>query len=189
MMRWLLPLLLLLPLSACQTAAPTCTAHTDCAEGQICSDSGACVTQACASSLDCAIESWCDPGTGQCTPGCLNDRDCLPTEACDQEQRLCVATGCRSTALDCNFGEFCDVLSADCIPAGGFYCHPCESNDDCGSPNNVCVRLGGSNQTTWCGVDCSGGQTCPQGYTCGRVRTTGDVTVSYQCFAPCWEYQ
>ena len=189
-MRFLLCALALLslPLASCQTDSG-CAAHEDCPSGSICSDSGSCVTQACASSLDCAIESWCDPGTGQCTPGCLNDRDCLPTELCDQEQRQCVTTGCRSTALDCNFGEFCDSLSGDCIPAGGFYCHACESNDDCGSPNNVCVRLGGSVQTTWCGVDCSGGQSCPQGYTCGRVRTTGNVTVSYQCFAPCWEYQ
>jgi hypothetical protein len=180
--------LLLLVLTGCQNDE-ICSAHSDCDDGEICAESGVCVTQTCTSSHDCSIESWCNPDTGTCTDGCLNDRDCLPTELCDQEQRQCVTTGCRSTALDCNFGEFCDAISGDCIPAGGFYCAPCEGNDDCGSPNNVCVRLGGSVQTTWCGVDCSGGQTCPQGYTCGRVRTTGNVTVSFQCFAPCWEYQ
>ncbi len=186
-MRVLLTLLFALTLFGCGEEQE-CTEQTDCADGFICAQSGSCVQQSCSSSLDCPIQTWCNNESAQCEGGCLNDRDCLPTESCDQEQRQCVAPGCRDTVLDCNFGEFCDTVSGRCVPAGGFYCAQCETSEDCGSSNNWCVRLGGSSQT-YCGVDCSGGQGCPQGYTCGRVRTTGDVTVAYQCFAPCWEYE
>jgi len=184
-MRYLFALLLALatlPLVAC---TQECTTPADCGDGFVCTESGTCQEIACTSSLDCPIESWCND-VGQCEAGCLNDRDCLPSSRCDQEQKECIPQGCRTSALDCEFGQFCNAVSGQCVDAGGFYCNECTTSADCGSSNNVCVGLGG--QGTYCGVDCSGGQECPAGYSCGRVRTIGDVTVSFVCIAACWEY-
>jgi hypothetical protein len=172
-----------LALSGCGIS--TCETPADCPTGFVCTDSGSCQVISCNSSLDCPIESWCAAETGQCQAGCLNDRDCLPTQACDQDSLSCYVPGCRSTALDCDIGEFCNTVSGQCVQAGGFYCSECETSFDCGSENNWCIRMGTSQ--TYCGVDCSAGQECPRGYFCSRVRGAGNVTVAYQCVAPCWE--
>jgi hypothetical protein len=165
---------------------PQCEISSHCPEGQVCNSDGQCNAQACSSSLECNIEEFCDFESGNCTAGCQNDRDCLPTSSCNTETRTCFEPGCRNTQLDCEFGTFCNNLTGECYDAGGAYCRQCESSADCGSANNVCLRLGGSNQT-FCGVDCSGGQECPRGYSCARVRSLGDVTVGFQCIASCWE--
>lgn len=180
----LLLTVLSLGLSGCPK--PDCAAPEDCPSGYVCTDTGSCQIISCNSSLDCPIESWCNAATGQCEVGCLNDRDCLPTHQCNQDSLTCYEPGCRSTDLDCDIGQFCNPVSGQCVDAGGFYCNECETSADCGSSNNWCIRMGGSSQT-YCGVDCSGGQECPRGYTCARVRGPGDVTVAYQCIAPCWE--
>jgi len=175
---------LILGAGACDQAE--CETSANCPQGEVCNADGRCEIQTCGSSLDCNIEEFCDFESGNCTSGCLNDRDCLPTHACETESRTSVRPGCRNTQLDCNMGEFCNNLTGECYDAGGFYCSTCESSEDCGSANNVCLRMGGSNQT-YCGVDCSGGQECPRGYECARVRSLGDVTVGFQCIAACWE--
>lgn len=166
--------------------APECEVSANCPQGEVCNAEGRCETQDCSSSLDCQIEEYCNAESGNCESGCSNDRDCLPTHVCDAETNTCVEPGCRNTQLDCQVGEFCNNLTGDCYDAGGFYCQSCESTEDCGSANNVCLRMGGSQQT-YCGVDCSGGQECPRGYECARVRSLGDVTVGFQCVAACWE--
>jgi hypothetical protein len=163
-----------------------CETSENCPNGEVCNTEGQCIVVACTSSLDCNMEEFCSADTGQCTTGCQNDRDCLPTDVCDPESSRCVATGCRATALDCDVGEFCNALTGQCVNAGGNYCKGCESDLDCGSANNFCIRIGSGFDQTYCGVDCSGGQECPRGYECLRVRTVGDVTVAYQCVAPCW---
>lgn len=181
-------LLLLLCLTGC--VEKDCETSDNCPDGTVCSESGFCSQVSCNSSVECPIESWCNSDVGQCESGCLNDRDCLPTHTCDAEARTCTEPGCRSTQLDCNVGEFCNTLSGQCFSTGGApYCRSCETKFDCNSGTdgpNWCLRMGGSSQT-YCGVDCSAGQECPRGYSCGRVRTVGDVTVAYQCVAPCWE--
>jgi hypothetical protein len=171
-------------LEAC--AAVECEISANCPQGKVCSEAGLCIEVGCSSSLDCNMEEWCSDESGLCTSGCLHDRDCFPTENCDAANRTCVRPGCRNTQLDCEFGEFCNNLTGECYDAGGFYCETCESTKDCGSGNNVCLRMGGSSQT-YCGVDCASGQLCPRGYECARVRSLGDVTVGFQCVAACWE--
>jgi len=182
---------LLLGVVAGCPSGPQCEIPSDCPEGQTCNSAGQCITQSCTSSNDCEVESYCNLEAAQCTAGCLNDRDCLPTHVCDQDAKRCITPGCRSTELDCNVGEFCNALTGECYDAGGMYCAECESREDCngGNPDgpNWCLRMGGNSQT-YCGVDCSQGQPCPRGYDCLRVITVGQVTVAYQCAAPCWEY-
>lgn len=163
-----------------------CESSLNCPAGEVCGADGQCIVVTCASSLDCNIEEYCSDETGQCQAGCQNDRDCLPTHTCDPDSRQCAASGCRSTALDCDVGEFCNALTGQCVFAGPNYCHHCESDLDCGSSNNFCIRIGSGFDQTYCGVDCSAGQECPRGYECLRVRSVGDVTVAYQCVAPCW---
>jgi hypothetical protein len=174
----------MLALAAC--AKKECETSANCEAGTVCSATHQCIPVSCFSSNDCPVRSWCNPDTGGCEEGCLNDTDCLPSEHCDVAQRSCYTPGCRGTQLDCSFGEFCNALSGTCYPAGGYYCLRCERNEDCGGANNYCLRLGGS-LDPFCGVDCSAGQECPRGYDCVPVRTTGDVTLAYQCIAPCWE--
>ena len=186
MIRWLF--LALLGLLAACDRGPECETSANCPSGEVCNADGACQIMACRSSTSCAIGEYCDPEIGQCTAGCLNDRDCLPTLACDSEQRRCIEPGCRSTTLDCSFGQFCNVLSGDCYDAGGYFCEPCVSPGDCGTASNLCLRLGPYGNT-FCGVDCSAGQECPRGYECARIRTTGNTTLGYQCIAACWDLQ
>ncbi len=183
-------LVALLSLTAAACGEKECTTSAHCLAGTVCSAAGNCIPVNCNSSVECPIESWCNSDTGECEAGCLNDRDCLPTHTCDAEARACVEPGCRSTQLDCDYGQFCNTLSGQCYDAGGYYCNTCETKYDCNGGvdgPNWCLRLGGSSNT-YCGVDCSAGQQCPRGYGCGRVRTVGNVTVAYQCVAPCWEY-
>ena len=177
---------LLVPLGLGGCTQAECEISANCPEGKVCSAEGRCTEVACSSSLDCNIEEFCDADSGKCESGCLNDRDCLPTDTCEGSSRTCVNPGCRNTQLDCEFGEFCNNLTGECYDAGGFYCSLCESSEQCGSGNNVCLRMGGSSQT-YCGVDCASGQECPRGYECARVRSLGDVTVGFQCVAACWE--
>jgi len=161
-------------------------AANDCPDGQVCTDSGSCQVIACNSSLDCPIEAWCNASNGQCEQGCLNDRDCLPTHLCDQEEKTCYEPGCRNTDLDCDLGQFCNEVSGQCVDPGDLYCKECSSSQDCVSDNNICVIMPGSS-STYCAVDCSGGQECPRGYSCVRIRGPGDVTIGFGCIAQCWE--
>jgi hypothetical protein len=164
-----------------------CETSENCPPGTVCSTSGTCQQLQCTSSNDCPVGNFCDRDRGDCTAGCVSDNDCLPSEQCDVEQRQCITQGCRNTKLDCAVGEFCNELSGECFDAGNAYCRPCERNEDCGNQGaNICLRVGGQ-LDAYCGVDCSGGQECPAGYTCLRVTTTGSTTLSYQCLAACWE--
>ena len=57
-------------------------------------------------------------------------------------------------------------------------CQPCESADDCGGDDNMCVLI--NNDQAVCTVLCQSDEDCPNGYSCWDVAT--DVTiVSKQC--------
>jgi hypothetical protein len=56
-------------------------------------------------------------------------------------------------------------------------CRPCEHSDDCGGPDDLCLKNSANEQ--FCGKDCSKGQECPEGYTChGLIK---DNTIYQQC--------
>ncbi len=175
-----------LALAAALTAGgckPECEQNLHCAVGEICDD-GRCVARDCADSSECPIESYCSDDSGACTEGCQSDRDCYPYQTCDDEG-ACVGAGCRSTVLDCSMGEFCDPITGECFEATGAYCRECDDENDCGT-GNMCLSIGSPTGQTYCGVDCSSGQECPRGYSCGAVQDISGNIVGYQCITACW---
>jgi len=54
---------------------------------------------------------------------------------------------------------------------GGSLCQPCETHDDCGGPDDYCLR-NSDNGEVFCAVACQGG-VCPDGFTCLHVSGTG----------------
>jgi hypothetical protein len=88
---------------------------------------GDCETVECLASSDCPIGSYCDSGDDyECIEGCQADGDCLAGESCNDD-RLCVARGCRSTVLDCPHGQECNTDSGSCEPISGTHCDVCDA--------------------------------------------------------------
>ncbi|MDF1563878.1 MAG: lamin tail domain-containing protein [Deltaproteobacteria bacterium] len=76
---------------------------------------------------------------------CATDDDDTTGDACDQQ----TCTG----RLTVNVR----------LAGGGGLCESCSSDAGCGTAEDRCVTTLG---TPFCGVDCSGGGSCPTGYTC-----------------------
>ncbi len=174
--------LALLAMTGCKDE---CEENLHCDIDQVC-QGGECVARSCASSSNCPLEQFCSDDSGACELGCLSDRDCYPGDLCDDDGR-CVDPGCRNTVLDCEMGQFCNAITGECYDATGAYCRECEHEEDCGA-GNLCLSIGGYPQT-YCGVDCSGGQECPRGYTCGAVQDPTGNIVGYQCITACWQLE
>ncbi|HJL42631.1 MAG TPA: Dickkopf N-terminal cysteine-rich domain-containing protein [Myxococcales bacterium LLY-WYZ-16_1] len=179
----------------CQ-ATVGCSRNADCVEGTFCDlTSGQCAPgPAAALQSVCSVASQCPLGSvcteGLCAEGCFDSGDCPLGDVClngfcsDEPGR------CEDDSF-CPYGDRCvDGFCQDDFR--GPYCRGCtqrtQSNPDpCDGSKNFClinsVELGG--QTQFCGVDCSDGQPCPNGYQCNRVvRLTGDpcgATAQCQC--------
>ncbi len=158
-----------------------CEENLHCDVGEIC-NKGQCEAADCYDSSDCEMESYCSDDSGSCEAGCQSDRDCYPYHSCNAQDQ-CVNMGCRSTTLDCAMGEFCDLVTGECHEATGAYCRECDDETDCGT-GNMCLNIGYTQ--TYCGVDCSMGQECPRGYSCGAVIDIADNVVGYQCITACY---
>ncbi|MCA9554820.1 MAG: hypothetical protein KC933_32620 [Myxococcales bacterium] len=162
----------------CQTLSG-CTSNDDCRqEGTFCDRlSGQCLS---GPSLQlgslCGLASHCPYGSvctdGKCSMGCFDDGDCVLGEAC--VDGTCQAGVCSQDAF-CDYVEKCDdgVCKQD---FRGPYCRGCTQRtaanpEPCDAPRNFCLinnrELGGFTQ--FCGVDCSLGQACPNGFRCGGV--------------------
>ncbi|MCK6551066.1 hypothetical protein L6R52_34845 [Myxococcota bacterium] len=167
----------------CQEIAG-CATNLDCREGTYCDvASGQCL-QGPATMLGsaCGLASHCPYGTvcrdGACTDGCFDDGDCVLGQLCIDG--FC-ATGSNLCASDafCEYGARCDdaTTPAQCKEdRRGPYCRGCTfrtsmNPEPCDHPRNFCLinslETGGFSQ--FCGVDCSLGQTCPNGYECHGV--------------------
>jgi hypothetical protein len=174
---------------------------------------GQCVPKGrCASDLQCSLGEVCDLKKGQCVAGCRRNGDC-PGTSCRCGDVACACTGttpeelarCTLGVCDpnfcaddsfCRFGEVCSVIPDAGNPRpqchSDFdidqrpYCARCTSGggvDTCGTGANFCIidtRLA----STYCGADCSEGQSCPRGYGCRDIRV---VFTRWQCSAtqPC----
>lgn len=167
---------LFLLLTGCTTEAE-CSEEKPCALLEQCVE-GQCVERTCGSSADCGMEAWCDAGT--CVAGCQQDGDCYPGDKCDPDNGACVAEGCRTTTLDCDFGQFCNQATGDCYEANGYYCRPCGGETDCGGNGNQCLDFGAGGE--FCGVTCEVESDCPAGYTCWPGASPP------QCITYCWLY-
>lgn len=170
-------------LSACQGEAPECTEDVPCGFGETC-QAGVCVTQSCATSAQCEMENYCDKGS--CTSGCESDDDCYPGDVCDPDTKSCASGFCTDTHIDCDFKEFCNVVTGECTEGSGIYCKECEVNADCGGNGNVCMHWG--LQRDFCGVSCEQDTDCPSGFTCTDWNDTETGTITRQCATYCWLY-
>ncbi len=175
--------------------------------------SGQCVPKGrCATDLQCELGQICDPRRGQCVDGCRRNGDCAGTScrcgdaACTcsgstpEELARCTVGVCDPTFCAdnsfCKYGETCGVIPdagttrAQCFNDFDIdarpYCARCTNGggiDTCGTGANFCItdtRLA----STYCGADCSQGQSCPRGYGCRDIRV---VFTRWQCGAnmPC----
>lgn len=170
-------------LIGCQPDAPECTQSIPCGFGETCKE-GVCISQSCATSAQCDMGNYCDKGS--CVEGCESDGDCYPGDMCDPETDFCTEGYCTDTHIDCDFKEFCNGLTGDCVEASGLYCKECEVNTDCGGNGNVCMHWG--LQRDFCGVTCERDNDCPSGFMCLDWNDTETGQIVRQCATYCWLY-
>ena len=168
---------------------------------------GTCVPRGrCTSDLQCELGEVCDVKRSVCAAGCRSNGDCPGTScrcgdvacACTgttpEERARCTIGECDGTFCAdesfCRFGEICGVpldageTRARCLSDFDIdvrpYCARCTSGggiDTCGTGANYCI-IDTRTASTYCGADCSEGQTCPRGYGCRDIRI---VLSRWQC--------
>ena len=174
----------------CQVVGP-CVDNTDCPATQICDvfNKNCIAATSCGGTLQCPLGQVCQPNTSTCSPGCTNSGDCPQTvidggvlqyvpQGCIGGQ--CVKAECTANA-GCAFQQICtsqNTCASGCSQAP--YCRACDPTsfiNQCGG-NNLCLddpnnaatcQMPGNGCNFWCGTDCSGGQACPSGFSCGPV--------------------
>jgi len=170
---------------------------------------GTCESVQCLSTTDCPMGQVCDVDDNnyECVDGCNNDLDCLAGSTC--EDGSCAEYGCRSTVLDCDWGEVCNEDSGECEEAEGSFCDACSvtsnlvdnrgtdttcddlilGNSGCGGDGQVCMNYFG---LPTCYVSCTGQDDCPAGYQCSLI-TRGlpaaceddSIEIGAACFNDC----
>ncbi len=171
-------------LLSCGGTEYECSEEVACGFGETCVQ-GQCVSRACATSAQCGIEQYCKEGA--CVEGCEVDGDCYPGDVCDVEATSCVSESCDDTREDCAFQQFCNGATGECYDAGGYYCHPCQDDGDCGGNDNLCLSIGDA-ESNYCGVTCESESDCPNGYTCAGISDLSGNIIAYQCITYCWLY-
>jgi Cys-rich repeat protein len=189
----------------CDAAASTCIARGLCANdlqcpaGQLCDPATKACRPGCKSSGDCALREVClcpasaDAGAAEvpCT--------CDGLDAASRAQ--CAIGHCSNqTCADdsgCNFGEVCRAPPEGGLPRCGSeydpvlrpYCDACiwaPGQETCGTGPNFCL-YSTYTQSNYCGVDCSSGQRCANGYDCKDVivvYTRTRCTSTDECAGP-----
>jgi hypothetical protein len=182
----------------CQDRAG-CESNADCADASLFCDtsSGTCLTRGrCTSDLHCPLGEVCDVSRTTCVSGCRSEGDCPGTacrcadapctcDATTPEGRAACALGVCDASFcaddqGCAFGERCGAprtgASVTCFsdfdPVRRPYCASCTYGGGlqvCGRGANFCLRETASPGSAYCGVDCSQGQGCPNGYQCSDV--------------------
>lgn len=152
----------------------TCTLDVQCAQGQVCKDFS-CVA-GCRTSGDCLLSEVC-----RACPAGTPVADCAVGKACVQ--------GPCDSQLSCKYGELCAPPAND--PTGEKTCQPdlrgpyCQSCANVAGTQNYCLD-GAQNfclidlskdNSYYCGVDCSSGEPCPNGYQCRDIR----IVTAQQC--------
>lgn len=171
-------------LASC-SKAPQCVDNGQCGDMQACIEEE-CVQVECLASAQCGLEQFCDVQRDYtCKSGCEHNTDCQAGFDCNPDSHQCEAYGCRSTDLDCGYGEVCDESSGECKRAQGDHCKTC-SDPYFGSGCNkgTCYLFDEESFASYCVVDCNPSQedACPRGYECVDVLGDG---ASYGCFAWC----
>jgi hypothetical protein len=176
----------------------SCASDLDCAAGQLCDAASQTCKAGCRVDGDCGLREVClcpaqgDGGATEDLCGC--DGSDGGTAACPVGR--CASGLCRDDGA-CDWGYVCATP-----PGGGLkvclndydtrlrpYCANCvdiPGQDTCGAGANFCL-YSTYTQTTYCGVDCSDGQHCPNGYDCKNVIvvwTRTACTAPDQCTTP-----
>ncbi len=128
-----------------------------------------------------ALDCPGSPGCACSTAGDCDDGFCIGTIAGKVCAQSCV-TGCDDDTFKCvsTTGKGGDVANV-CVPKWLSLCNPCNSNQDCltlGNEDAACVPRGEG--AAFCGVACTGNDSCPEGYGCETVTDTGG-TETKQC--------
>jgi hypothetical protein len=161
----------------CQPSAG-CFDNDDCAAGEFCdTPTKTCVpVGTCTTKFQCPIGNLCSGG--QCVPGCEDYGDCPLRSGCINGQ--CMQGVCEDDSF-CEFMYYCD--NGNCLNAYSAntpYCKPCDGQNllDCGVRGNPCLIYPfdppepfAQVSDEYCSVDCSGGQRCPNGFTCNSIIT------------------
>jgi hypothetical protein len=168
----------------------------------------------CSTDLDCPLGQICDFGRSVCTDGCRSNGDC-PGSSCRCGDLPCNCTGttpselmaCSPGVCDpyfcadnsfCQFGQVCGIppdaglTRNECYSDFDVntrpYCARCTYGggiDTCGTGANFCI-IDTRTNSTYCGADCSQGQSCPRGYGCRDIRVvyTRTLCMPGQACAP-----
>ena len=129
----------------------------------------------------------CGPSSPLFGP-CQSNEDC-PEGLCVWDpatERLVCTTICVEA---CPCGWQCRLVAGTwpeaasvCLPPVDRLCHPCDENDDCVNPSDLCLPVGSDpEQPTFCAKGCGLSGACPDGYTCSDVTDEGGVVVARQC--------
>lgn len=184
--------------------------------GRICRPLTGCKTE-----LDCPAGHVCNTDTGNCYIAvsrtlcgpCQDNNQCPAGGSCflaiGSGEQFCT-TACGADGV-CPAGYRCqslaDAAERQCVPTsescdrGRGLCSPCEGDDECGGPFDLCVRNVVSG-ATFCGRDCNPQKNtcpapgcdpkaldaaenpdCPAGFSCTNIGKTNDATGkgSFQC--------
>ena len=142
--------------------APECVDNGQCPEGNACVQN-ACEEVSCLTSAECDINQFCNPFY-ECEGGCETSDDCTAGETC--KDHVCDVYGCRSTNLDCEYGEYCDTSSGECKTSSKPHCESCDAaaTSSCGS-NATCYIWEVDDGT------CTGDRDCEDGWYCDNIES------------------
>lgn len=159
-------------------AKPECVDNGECPAGNACI-TGKCKEVSCVSSADCNVQQFCNPEY-ECQDGCEKTEDCEAGFTCNKDDHTCEGYGCRSTELDCAYGEFCNPETGECNTRGS-WCESCNENNlySCGD-GAYCIPLT-TNGDGYCWNYCDNDGDCPRGFECSALGT-GYENI---CFADC----
>jgi hypothetical protein len=148
---------------------PECADDGECEGIAVCDTrTNLCREVECTSSSQCDLGSHCDAVEHACVPGCEGNEDCIAGETCNFEHQ-CEPYGCRTTELDCHYGENC--VSGECVDNPDPHCAPAMTV----SAQNMCVNAGGALacfdqacSQIYCLLPCSTSDAdpCPRGTRC-----------------------
>ena len=114
----------------------------------------------CKENAECSSTFCMDSPQGKyCAPNCI--------DSCEKEGFTCLSVA----------GIGPDGQSTICVPSGGAkLCNPCAENADCkalGYSAAACVKYGGGELGSYCGIGCNTTDECPVDYACKEIE---DVT-------------
>ncbi len=160
--RFLLALLSSLGLSAACSSGSVgsgCRTDVDCGRGLYCAQGGSCLA---AKSVICATNSEC-----------TNGQVCIAGVCLASSSGGTTSTGLSGTTSGSASGSASSTSGSN---GAGYYCATCAHDADCNpagwagySINSIAgnsCQYDPSGTYTWCGLDCSAGQACPNGSVC-----------------------